>query len=178
MGFMWSSKISMLSSEVAAAMNAMENRLDARIQSEREERKKENEETNQKFSEVMEQIKTLEMTNSSARNAGANAGSTTNCAPQHVVFGGWPPRTKREATQADDDKMWLMVPAEPRQRCVKPYVPSAYGSIAKLRAPTTLLDQPSFDSQKSLSQNTCDEGGGPRWAAVERSPEAGARKRR
>lgn len=61
---------------------------------------------------------------------------------------------------------------------MKPYVPSAYGSIAKIRVPSHLLDSLAWDLQKWLSERGNTEAAAPNWAVVERSPEVGARKRR
>lgn len=80
--------------------------------------------------------------------------------------------------QAHVDHMWSRILVELRHRCATPCVLAAYCSTAKPRAPTTMLGQLNLDPQKFLSQSANAEGAGPRWATVERSPEAGARMRR
>lgn len=78
----------------------------------------------------------------------------------------------------DIDRLWHALSPELRAGCVKPYVPSAYSFIAKLQAPYAFLDALSFDFRSCLSQWSGVEYADPEWVAVERSAEAGARKRR
>lgn len=68
---MLNSKISILSGEMAGAMNACENRLDTRIQSEVEARRKENNDMTQNITEVMERLQKLE-TNENTSRGGTN----------------------------------------------------------------------------------------------------------
>lgn len=85
---------------------------------------------------------------------------------------------EKEVICDDVERFSKALPAELRSRSMKQYVPGTYGSIAEVSAPTAALDSLSFDLQRLLAESKAAGCSGPKWAAVERSPEAGARKRR
>lgn len=57
----------------------------------------------------------------------------------------------------------------------RPYAPKAYGRIAKAKGPRATLDKAAFELHKLPEKKHNAQG--PTWAAVERSPEVGARRR-
>lgn len=90
-------------------------------------------------------------------------------------MGGWGPKTPRDILLRDTNK-WIEQAAGPDKGLIlAPYTPKTYCSIAKLRATPENVAAISFRFQELLKEQERTQP--PTWAATERSPQEGARKR-
>lgn len=128
------------------------------IDSERKERKKENVDMTNKFEELTKRIARGELAASTAPSGGEAAAQGQ---PQHVILGGWPPRSKEELIASEIDRFWEALSRLTRDKLVKPYAPGAYGSIAKMKAPQQMLDTCAFELQRFLTKWTREGCEGP-----------------
>ena len=93
----------------------------------------------------------------------------------HIILGGWPERTPREQI-VKDSLAWLdQQPQAFKALVLDPFAPTKYGSIAKLRTAKGHAEKLAFEASRALRDAT--RTAPPTWAALERSPEAGKRKR-
>lgn len=109
---------------------------------------------------------------------GQKQGAATSWAwtPTHVILGGWPEKTARAEIENDSRILMNHLPAELKQKMQNPYSPRLCGGIAKVRVRPSALQQITFSLQKWMEKHW--SGRRPTWEAIERSPEAGARRRR
>lgn len=104
---------------------------------------------------------------------------TSAWTPMHIVIGGWH-ECKRETIENQCDDLMRSLPADVRALIQRSYAQRPVANIAKLRGRPGELAKAQFASQKWLDdgwKNLQKDAQGPRWCAIERSPEAGRRRR-
>lgn len=168
-GGMLDFKIDRLGGQFAHSLNHMENELTANIEMETTMRKEESKHVADKVEDIVGRLKKLEMQQSSAPTTGA--GASQGWKSQHIIIGCWGEGTTREqmATQATE----FLKNFEGRDRLLVPCSPRPFGCIVKAKYMENMLTGTAWQLQKLMEGRTAP----PKWAMVERSPEAGAHRR-
>lgn len=91
--------------------------------------------------------------------------------PQHIIIGGWVEGTPRGQMVAQ--AIEFLKTFEDRDKLLAPYSPRLFGCIVKAKCLENKLTETAWKLQKMMEGRMAP----PKWATVERSPEAGAQRR-
>lgn len=155
----------------------MEGRSNIRVDNEMTARKDENAAMTDAMQDPTSRVAELER-RPKTDDDGRSSSSTWRAS--QVILGGWPRDTEKEGIERQALEWIHCLPENERGAFTKPYAPRKLGSIAKVRVDPAHLTQMAFRWQLALEARA-QQGGqqGPvTWAAVERSPEMGQRRRR
>lgn len=166
------SRIDILGRHIAG----MEGRLNLKTDKETKARQEENAAMTEAMQHLTRRVADLE---TRPRAEPTERGAAPGWRPAHIILGGWPRDTEKQEIERQVLEWTHALPESERGAYTRPHAPRRLSSIAKVRVDPAQLAQTAFRWQLSLEARAQQAPGAPpMWAAVERSPEMGQRRRR